>query len=104
MQYVQANIGRNVGDEPMSDADWDKFIAATASAIINACLNRTEIEFHYGRGTWEGITEASCHISTLAQSVDVPKLWSKLRDLARQFGQDTVALIIGSELVEASHD
>lgn len=104
MQYVQVNIGRNVGSESMSDADWDKFIAYTASALSSTCLNHTEFEFHYGRGTWEGVAEESCHVSTLAQSVDGPKLRSKLRDLARQFGQDTVALVIGSELVEASHD
>ena len=103
MEYVQVNIGRNVGDEPMSSELWNDFVTA-ASNVIADCSDIKSIETHFGVGYWEGGMEDSCHVSALASFVDVDTLREQLGYVAAEFGQDAVALIVGSELVEAWND
>lgn len=103
MKYVQVNIGRNVDNEPMSAELWNDFVTAVADAIAD-CSGIKFIETHLGVGYWESVMEDSCHVSALATFVNVDTLREQLGYVAAEFGQDAVALIVGSELVEASND
>lgn len=105
--YIQVNIGRNIGDTPMSDHQWDMFRLAVSQAI---CLSvrsddhvpETGNELHKGVGYWQDGEEESAHISRYDErGFDLVQLRNDLRGLANQFGQNTIALIAGSELIEA---
>ena len=105
--YIQVNIGRNIGNTPMSDHQWDTFRLAVSQAI---CLSvRTDDyapesgnELHRGVGYWQYREEESAHISRYDErGYDLVQLRNDLRGLANQFGQGNIALIVGSELIEA---
>lgn len=101
MKYVQVNIGRNVVGEPMSPERWNDFVTAVSNTIAD-CSDIKSIETHFGTGYWEGGMEESCHVSALATFVDVDTLREHLGYVAGEFGQDAVALVLGSELVPAA--
>lgn len=101
MKYVQVNIGRNIRNEPMPLYLWNDFVSAISNAIAD-CSDIKSIETHYGHGYWDGGMEESCHVSALATFVDVPTLREQLGYVAAEFGQDAVALVVGSELVPAA--
>lgn len=101
MKYVQVNIGRNVAGEPMSPERWNDFVTAVSNTIAD-CSDIKSIETHFGTGYWEGGMEESCHVSALATFVDVDTLREHLGYVAGEFGQDAVALVLGSELVPAA--
>ena len=106
MTYIQVNIGRNVGTTPMSDTDWDTFADEVAFAIYHSA-NRREafstidnIELHNGTGVYDGISEDSRHISSFWEDgFDLDQLRTMLRDTRVVYGQDAIALIVGSELI-----
>ena len=120
--YVQVNIGRNVGDEPMSDFLWVEFQNEVARALIDliwdtepdreASPSTDEIEIHEGRGNWGGRgtpDEESVHYSILVETGKLPvgefahamaDFTRALRDLAGEFGQEAIALITGSRLLK----
>ena len=112
--YVQVNIGRNEGGTPMSDVRWAWFVDTVRDAIVSSVIkalpgpNYTgvravtlkEVQIHRGLGHWRGNMEDSAHISYMGE-LDVAYLRSQLAPIARMFGQDTIALIVGSELVTA---
>lgn len=112
MMYLQANVGRNVGTEPATEANWSACKATVADAICSAIrqLNdvprsviKSRIETHTGMGAWGELDpEESAHISIISEwSVDVELLRSELALIARMFNQDAIALIVGSELISA---
>ena len=103
MKYVQVNIGRNVDNEPMSSGLWNDFVTAV-SDVIAECSDIKSIETHFGVGYWDGGMEDSCHVSALATFVDVDTLREQVGYVVAEFGQDAVALIVGSELVGARND
>lgn len=104
--YIQVNIGRNVGNTPMLDDKWNEFQGRVAFAIYNAAncweafslIDNTEL--HTGFGAYDGVTEESCHISSYWEDgFDLDQLKTELAELKTWFGQDAIALIVGSELV-----
>lgn len=99
-QYIQVNMGRNVDDEPMDADTWAAFRAAVAIAITNACQDDIlpDIEAHAGAGTWGDVPEESLHLSAFG-AFDVRALRGQLRVIRARYGQDAIALIVGSELV-----
>lgn len=114
--YAQANIGRNVGDIPMTEARWMEFQHAVAMRMGIAAMGKDgkpsgpdlsiavahDCQFHYGRGMWDGVPEDSAHISIFWEpGLDIDQLRGMLKSLAHKYGQDAIALIAGSELVEA---
>ena len=122
--YVQVNAGRNVGTVPMSDERWDRFYAELSWALGRYAADMTpglewtdyalDAERHTGLGTWDGVTEESMHVSlywddaTPADKRDYAAdlaagdtLRATLKALARGYGQDALALIVGSELITA---
>ena len=55
---------------------------------------------HSGQGSWEGGSEESVHISSYWEDgFDLRQLKAELAQLKEWFEQDTIALIVGSELI-----
>ncbi len=115
MSYLQVNVGRNVNDEPMDDQDWTEFTESIALKLATTVVgnNRvtrdhyteilSQVEYHTGMGTWDGVTEESCHISLFSPAEIDPGYLRELRiyleNTKRYYSQDAIALIVGSELV-----
>ena len=103
-RYVQVNIGRNVGEEAMDYRLWAQFKHDLELAIIYASVPPLNlVQVHEGIGAWineDGITviEESAHLSTFAD-VDLFKLRTELARLKREYQQDAIALIAGSDLI-----
>lgn len=99
-RYVQVNIGRNVGDEPMPNNLWIQFQQDVAEAIAYATVigGMQAVQVHTGKGEWNGVEEESAHLSTFAD-VDLFKLRTELARLKRAYKQDAIALIAGSDLI-----
>ena len=114
--YIQVNIGRNVGDKPLEIVDWESFQNSCRAALYQSAngnfwsesptgrKNREvffdAVEYNHGSGTWENGVEESCHISVFWEyGFDLDNLRELLKDVKDYFGQDNIALIIGSELI-----
>ena len=90
----------------MSDEQWATFVedvkADMASTYADLYLDRAErtFEVHYGKGVWEGVEEESAKITLLAEfELDergLSTLRNYLTDLAGEYGQDAIALTIGT--------
>ena len=111
-QYAQLNIGRGVGDDgtTMAADVWERFIGACGDALAYAArdlaagVTRTDmrgrVEEHRGSGVWEGVREDSAHVSLFSEhGINVGTLRELAAELAHDYGQDAIALIVGSELV-----
>lgn len=99
--YVQVNIGRNVGGNPYSPAQWAAFQGEVQYAMHQA--GALHVDTHTGRGSWtdeHGITisEESAYLSAFGV-LDLPALRAALRVIKGRFEQDAIALIVGSELI-----
>lgn len=104
-RYIQVNIGRNIGDAPMSDSAWEDFQDNVAMAIVSASAGTLpNVSIHFGEGFWndavtgELVSEPSAYLSTIAD-VDLFALRTRLRALKGQYRQDSIALIAGSDLI-----
>lgn len=94
MTYIiQASVGRNIGDEPMSARDWSRFLNDVSDAL-RAQGERPEV--HMGQGTWDGVTEESAHLTFYRDThpENVRAIMIRLADLARNYGQDAIGLVI----------
>lgn len=99
MHYTQVNIGRNINSKPMTQEKWEEF-QAHVYILMSDCAIEPNLEIHNGYGHWDGMVEESTHISMLSEDiVDLDRLRDGLVDLKKEYGQDTIALITGSELV-----
>lgn len=114
--YVQANIGRafhthGYGRVEMSHSDWTRFmqevevaIARFANAMRDVSDSIKNVELHEGVGGWsDGNLETSAHISIYFDGhtrIDslvegyIRDLELSLKDIAGQFYQEAIALII----------
>lgn len=107
-QYAQLNIGRNVNNEPMPDWVWEWFQDGAANVLIEATrraaggmsgATRDDVQVHTGRGKWDGVPEDSAHVSLFWEAgIDADHIRQMASVVARMFGQDAVAIIVGSEL------
>lgn len=110
MQYIQANIGRTTNKgEVLSDEDWEAFINEVKNDLsFFSDGDDLPFETHFGVGTWGGKEEESAHVSLLLEreleDVEVKLIKDFLAVTARTFEQDTIALILGSELVVADSE
>ena len=99
MHYIAANIGRNIGDTPMSRDRWQAFQAKTAD-ILTLCtpIGVTAQVINYD-GEWQGAPEDAAHVFALSPKPLTDKmrivLESALADLAQSYSQDAIALIVG---------
>jgi hypothetical protein len=120
--YIQANIGRNSKNVPMSDSAWQKFQTDTRRAIMAAIYGpnpalpilhlQSQFQFHTGIGEWDGVTEESAHISvyfdTKPGQVNAAKVTEHMRDrladLARAYGQDAIAFMVTDSTLALATD
>ena len=115
MYSYTATIGRNFSNthsnpalqgKPMTLSAWSRFVedvtADMASTYADLYLDGAErtFEVHYGKGVWEGVEEESAKITLLAEFEHDERGLSTLRNYlsenARQYGQDAIALTIGT--------
>lgn len=104
--YIQVNIGRNIGNTPMPVEKWQELQGRVMFVISVAAFNwedfdlEASIETHLGTGSYNGITEESAHISSYwEEGFDIEYLKKDLAKIRDWFEQDTIALIVGSELI-----
>lgn len=111
MQYIQINIGRNHDDEPIDDDLWAEFqnhmeriiqyneIDPDGGRTIDRLGVPIAVERHYGIGDWNG-AEESCHLSAVSpRGFNVENIRVALASAKEVWGQDAIALIVGSELI-----
>jgi hypothetical protein len=96
---VTVSIGRNapkangMGQTPMSAGSWADFGAETRLLLRDV----GDVVFEaYGRGVYEGVSEdAYTLILADVAGRELPALRTALGDLARAYGQDSIALTHG---------
>lgn len=108
MYSYTATIGRNVGDTPMSDSEWETFIDEVTSDLSAYARSWDSavpdaVEIHRGQGSWGGVVEDSVKVTLLTEvslgDNALSDLRRKLSENARLYNQDAIALTIGvSEL------
>ena len=118
MYSYTATIGRNVPSNhgsPMSDLDWSTFEDDVTEALLSGfpCHRHLTVEVHRGIGTWDGVTEESVKVTVLSPAqlpdvvescYDVLHIRSELRERAAFYGQDAIALTIGTSELILSQD
>lgn len=108
VQYVQVNVGRNVGGIPMGIELWHAYIWDAVNDIINISRNGIPYPFERLEGTvarfdedGQLISEDSAHISVMVD-IDADALRQALKATAERYGQNTLTLIIGAERIEGN--
>lgn len=101
MATVTVSIGRNVGSEPMPDYEWSQFVELVRLAVKRDA-SAVYVDAAASRGEWEGIAEDSRTWVADIDEWDLGALRNSLRQYAVTFGQDAIALTVGTtELVGA---
>ncbi len=108
MFTYDVTIGRNVGDQPMSDIQWDVFQRDVLDAIVTTARRHVDTDnpdiwavesWTRGVGTWNGMTEESAHFQLRTadklSTADVAALVFWLKVKAAEFKQDAIALSFG---------
>lgn len=101
MFIIQLSLGRNIGDQPMSDRDWRRFLNDAADTIRN---QGETPELHLGSGVWGGVREESARITVYRDEAPTETYRAHLRAflpvIAARYGQDAIGLVIAeSELI-----
>ena len=109
--YAQLNIGRNVGNVPMDDKQWEWFISTAQSVLMGAqhlipCghgdAQRNDVQVHRGAGVWGGVAEESAHVSLYWETgMDADYIAEQAGVMARMFEQEAIAVILDSTLITA---
>ena len=103
MYSYSVTTGRNVGETPMSDIDWDTFVSDVTEELAYHMIEGDDIlEIHRGQGSWQGVVEDSAKVTLMSEErINVERLKNRLCRIARANMQDAIALTIGEcELVE----
>jgi hypothetical protein len=96
MSAATVTIGRNVGDQPMTAAEWQHY-RADVRAVLDKAGAETWVDADY-RGSWDGATE-DAHV-WLAQLERLDSLRPAFAALAERYHQDAIGLVVGTpELV-----
>lgn len=102
MHYIAANIGRNVGDTPMSDSAWTSFQHDVATTLFQAGARLEDARgiIAGAGGEWQGAPEESAHVWQLLtdtpSALTIADTKHALGVLARAYEQDAIALIVGT--------
>lgn len=102
--YIQVNIGRNVRNMPMAEKFWNEFQDDVVN-ILEQLREHSDMghevpEIHLGTGVWDGRIEESAKISLYHEGgFDLDAIREELRRLKKEYLQDNIALIVGSELI-----
>jgi len=101
---ITATVGRNVNGTPLPQERWDALKTRVLTALTYATTGKGKTETHYGVGAWDGVTEESVKIARYGtawrRSSDFITegfgwLRAELVEIARQFGQEAIALVVG---------
>ena len=109
MHSYTATIGRNYSNsvavppsmrgQAMTLTRWERFIEDVKEDMLHAIPSELA-EIHRGKGVWDGVEEESAKITLLRHSKATDDMLDELRRLlsenARQYGQDAIALTIGT--------
>jgi hypothetical protein len=103
---VSVTIGRNIGGSdavPMADHLWQEFRALTGSTLANLLAPDFSASYD-GVGEWDGAPEESTLFvaSGVTSTTTSETLRLVLETLARKFGQDAIALTVGTTELVAS--
>lgn len=98
VRSVTVSIGRNLGTVPMASDLWDTYCADTLRAV-----RQCSSAIHYlglGEGIYDGMTEDSFTLVGSVYRDSIDRLAYALGVLAETYGQDSVAMSVGTtELV-----
>lgn len=107
--YIQVNIGRNfehstLGTVPMVSDVWREFQERVVYILLqlreHTDMGEPTVEIHLGTGVWDGVPEESAKISVYHEGgFDLDSIREQLFRLKKEYSQDSIALIIGSELI-----
>lgn len=93
MLYVA--LGRNVGDEPMSDTDWFRFRKRVVDTIGNWENIPDPDTSAWGNSTWAGdFEETAVYIWFEKMSPLSNETLVALADIAKAFGQEAIAYTV----------
>jgi hypothetical protein len=93
---VTVTIGRNVGTEPMDDADWETFAIATQYAVSEEVEPTATYGAFVGNGGWEDTPEESAVLIFIAgRHASIATLDRALAQVADAFDQDAIAWSFG---------
>ena len=109
MYSYTVTIGRNYSNslavppsmrgQAMTITHWERFIEDVKADMLHA-IPSDLAEIHRGKGVWGGVEEESAKITLRRSAEASPEMLSELRRLlsenARQYGQDAIALTIGT--------
>lgn len=104
MRTITVTIGRNIGNEPMAQGQWNAFTYSVREALQSYVTEWWATGAY--KGSWEGIGEdAMFYYGPLRNTVDERDLAivkARLATLATQYGQEAIGVSVGeSELVES---
>lgn len=101
--WIQVNIGRNVGGAPMSDDNWQEFRDRVISALVRfAGASPNDIMTTVGTGPWNDSREDCASFGVFAcKGFDIELFRDWLGITAARFDQESIALMIGGELINA---
>ena len=100
--HIIINIGRNIGDAPMTQGRWDAFRQEVRTTIRAYTVGDPVAEYR-GTAQWGETTEECASIQRWnVTHVDVDKIRRDLKEYAALFRQEAIALTVagGSELIE----
>lgn len=96
---VTISIGRNIGDEPMGDYQWEEYRNAI-SGYLARFADTVYVDGAHSRGEWDGIPEDSATWVAAVPVGNVNGLRASLVLDCWTYDQDAIALTIGeTELV-----
>jgi hypothetical protein len=92
---VTVSVGGSKRGQPMSQDTWTRLQRSVRNALANTV---GPVSFAtLGESTWHGVSERSYVASVLKPKLNtLDRLRSLLRQLADAYGQDAVALTVGS--------
>ena len=112
--YIQVNIGRNfehstLGTMPMVSDVWREFQERVVDILLqlreHTDMGEPSVEVHLGVGYYDGIPEESAKISVYHEGgFDLDAIREHLFELLPDYKQKSIALIVGSELIESGED
>lgn len=91
---VTVSLGRNIGNNPMTSAQWQRFTRLAKLAVAQHSLAT-----HYvgvGSGIYDGMREESLTVVATVRVQRLKSLRDALRTLAVRFSQDSIALTVGT--------
>lgn len=103
MKTIVISAGRNVGSRPMAAEEWQRLRLAVARILesVDASVHTRDA---IGSGEWLGddgvlVREESVTYSATVQDGALQILERNLQEIAKQFKQEAIALIVGRSVL-----